>query len=226
MEFQFRYHYHRLYNMAKKQTKTVKKVRKKNWYSITAPQLFNETTIGETLAYAPESLKGKQLWYNMMYLTGDVKSQNVTISFVIDDYAEGKAKTRMIGYKILPNSLKRLVRKNKDKIEDSAYYRTADNVMVRVKPFILTRRNSNYTIRNAVLTTTRKILADYFRKTNFEKFCQELSRKQVQKNIYMKVNKIFPIQMVEIREMRVAKETPKTKKLVLEFKEDANGSNQ
>ena len=64
--------------------KTTIKVKKKKWFEIVAPKLFDERVIGETTALEPDKLIGKPVLINLMALTNDPRKQNVSIKFNIE----------------------------------------------------------------------------------------------------------------------------------------------
>lgn len=199
----------------KSKTKTVAKVKKKNWYQIVAPKLFNNTIIGETTAISSSTLTGKTVQHNLMYLTGDPKSQNTIIKFKIESVKEEKAQTYMIGYNMLAASLKRFVRRGKDKIDDSIYLKTADNKIVQIKPFVLTRANTTRTVKSEIRLAIRELLAEYLSKTTYENFLRDLIGKQIHQRIRQIISKIYPVRSVEIKTMSLVQESLKINKQII-----------
>ena len=57
------------------------KIKKKNWYQIVAPKIFNGAMLGETIVYDQNAMVGKTVTQNLMNLTNDSKRQNVNIKF-------------------------------------------------------------------------------------------------------------------------------------------------
>ena len=117
----------------------VSKIKKKLWYPIVAPKMFENAVLGETIVYDPNAMIGKTLTASLMNLIHDVKRQNVNIHFKVVGVEDGKATTSIVGYQIVPSSVKRLVRRNSEKINLSFACDTSDNVMMRVKPIVITR---------------------------------------------------------------------------------------
>src|SRR3989338_7804647 len=111
----------------------VAKIKKKQWYPIIAPKQFENAVIGDTLAYEPQQMLGKTLSHSLMNLTNDMKRQNVAIHFKIVEVEGSKAKTSIIGYEIIPSSVKRFVRRASEKISLSFNCETADSLFLRVK---------------------------------------------------------------------------------------------
>src|SRR3989344_277413 len=96
---------------------------KKKWYSIVSPTLRN-AVIGETLAYEDKSLENRRLDVNLMSITGEPKSQNVKVLLKVDEVKDNKAIASVIGYGLTLSYIKRLIRKDANKLVDSFGYIT------------------------------------------------------------------------------------------------------
>ena len=116
-----------------------KKVRKKQWFQIVAPKLFHNQPVGEIYLYDAADALGRYVNVNLMNLTRDFKRQNINIKLVINRVSDNKAFTDVAGYKMIPASIKRMVRRGKNKIEMSLVAETADKKKVRIKPILITR---------------------------------------------------------------------------------------
>ena len=128
--------------MAKKTVQKTIKVKKKKWYPILAPRTFNESVIGETPATDAESIVGKIVSANLMNLTGDMKKQNINMKFVVTEIKGDHAHTETSRYQMIPALIKQLVRRRRDRIDDSIICKTKDNKIINIKPIILTRSNT------------------------------------------------------------------------------------
>ena len=117
----------------------VAKLKKKQWYNIIAPKQFDNVVIGETLVYEPGAMLGKTLSHSLMNLTNDTKRQNINIHFKVVEIDGDNAKTSIVGYQIIPSTVKRFVRRNSEKMDLSFTCDTADNVFLRVKPLVITK---------------------------------------------------------------------------------------
>ena len=177
----------------------VVKLKKKQWYPIIAPKLFNNAFLGETLAYEPQQIIGKTLSHSLMSLTSDVKRQNVNIHFKVVEIDNNKAKTIIIGYEIIPSSVKRFVRRASRKMDISFTCETADNVFLRVKPLVVAKANIKGSIaaklRNSVITTLTKNIE----KIQYEVVINELIFHKLQDSLRDSLKKIYPLKVCEIR---------------------------
>jgi len=111
---------------------------KKQWYQIVAPEMFRGKSLGEVILFKPESFLGKTFSVNLMNVVSDVRKQNINIFFEASGLKEGRINTKVVGYEMMPSSVKRLVRRGKNKIDLSFVCRTSDGTHVRIKPILIT----------------------------------------------------------------------------------------
>ncbi|MBN1502214.1 hypothetical protein JW930_01610 [Candidatus Woesearchaeota archaeon] len=196
--------------MAKRVVKTVKR-KKKKWYPIVAPKIFNNTIIGESLLYEPESAIGRTTTVNLMQLTGDIKTQGINIEFLIIGVMDNKLDTKITQYELTPTVVKRYVRRNNTRIDDSFVAKSADNTELRVKPFILTRGDVATLKEQAIRRRVKEEITNYFRKTNYDEIFNNVIKYALQKTLRDKLSKLHPIKSCEIRVLKP--ETRKIKKM-------------
>jgi small subunit ribosomal protein S3Ae len=175
------------------------KVRKKKWFPILAPKLFSEHVIGEIPLYEPESLAKRGLTVNMMNLTGDPKSQHINVKLRVNEVKEGKGLTEILGYEIMPSSIKRLVRRDRTKIDDSIVVITSDNKKVRIKPLLITNSVVDSSVSSSIRTRLRNNLARFVARLTYEKLVEEIIMYKLQKFLGNLACKITPIRTSEIR---------------------------
>ena len=177
----------------------VAKAKKKQWYSIVAPKQFENVVLGETLVTEPGLMMGKTLSHSLMNLTNDMKKQNINIHFKVTEIEGDKGKTSIIGYQIVPSSVKRLVRRNSEKMDLSFIAETSDNIILRVKPLVVTRG----LVKGSVGAKMRNYVVQYLIKTikklTFDEFMNELITHKMQSTMRAALNKVYPLKVCEIR---------------------------
>ncbi len=182
------------------------KIKKKIWVPIKAPGIFNQKDIGETNVYSPQDAEGKILPANLMNLTGDARKQNTVGKFVVDHVRDGKAFTSMIGYRIVPSSVKRMVRRGKDKADVSFETMSGDGKKFKVQVIIVTKGLA----QNSVLTALRKESESEIKKKlksmNSEKFFEYIVNHRLQSELKKKLSKIYPLKAYEVKEARIMKD--------------------
>jgi len=190
--------------MAKKVITTKKTLikKKKKWYSIISTKDFSNLEIGETLASEDKELIGKTVSLALGVITGQIRKQNVKVMFKIKEVREGKALTELIGCSLVPNYVKRCVRKGKSKIDDSFMVKTKDNVNVVVKPFIITRNKTHGGIMTSIRVEARKLIKEFFEKNTFNDIINKVLSTEFQKELKNRLKVIYPLSIVEIRELK------------------------
>ncbi|OYT32458.1 hypothetical protein DRJ22_02410 [Candidatus Woesearchaeota archaeon] len=194
--------------MAKKKSLSIKK---KHWVNIHAPKIFNEQVIGETYTSDVDSMINRFLSVSLANITNEPQKQNISIKFKITGVKEGSLETEVYGLSMLPAAVKRLVRRNRCKIDDSFVVQTKDKKVVRIKPIVLTRGKPTSSVLSAMKKFVRAHIALRFSKLNFNDFVQEVINKRFHHDLLKPLKKIYPVAVFEIREFSVV--PPEKKKV-------------
>ncbi|MCF7860860.1 hypothetical protein K9M79_01335 [Candidatus Woesearchaeota archaeon] len=190
--------------MAKKQT-SKSSVKKKKWYKIVAPKIFNETVLGETSVVTPEEAFGKPLKLSLMNITNDMKKQNINVSFVIDTLQGSNLTTRTTGYEMIPAAIKRLVRRRRNRLDESFMCYTQDKILIRIKPFMLTRSKTiGSNVYNLRMMMIEKVVS-YVAGQTFDRLISLIVSHKLQNDIRHELNKAYPMKNFEIRKLMLVK---------------------
>lgn len=179
--------------------KDMLKKKRKKWYPIVSTSQFNNAEIGETIVDEPERLIGSNVFINLMNLTRDIKSQNTKVKFKIREFKDNKYFTDFVSYELIPSSLKRMVHKDKEKIDDSFELMTKDNVKVRVKPFIVTKSSTKKSVLTALRKRTLELLTENLKKTTYDIMLEHLVRFRLQSMLRKELTKIYPLAQFQIK---------------------------
>lgn len=188
-----------------------KAVVKKKWVSILAGFPFENAVIGETYIAEPEKLVGRPVTVNMAVLTDDPQRQKINCVFKISKLDGQNLLTEFTGYHFIPSSLRKLVRRGKDKVEDSFDAVTADGKKLRVKPFIITRGKIKGSVAASLHKAQRAFLLKTISSKKFEELVRELVQHKIQHELSAAVKKIYPAAAAEIRWLqKIGEEKVKT----------------
>ncbi|MBI2649836.1 hypothetical protein HYX04_00820, partial [Candidatus Woesearchaeota archaeon] len=193
--------------------------KKKQWYPIIAPKQFDNVVIGETLVQEPSQMLGKTLSHSLMNLTNDTKRQNINIHFKVVEVEDNKAKTSIIGYQIIPSSIKRFVRRNSEKMDNGFTCETADNMLLRVKPLIITRGDVKGSVAAKLRNNITSFLARTIKKMTYDEIINELISRKMQDLMRSSLNKIYPLKVCEIRYLGI-EQREKPQEVAAEVKEE------
>ena len=197
----------------------VAKIKKKQWFPIMAPKQFENTVLGETLVYEPQAMLGKTLTHSLMNLTNDIKRQNINIHFKIVRIEGDKAMTSIVGYEIIPYSVKRFVRRNSEKMDMSFTCETSDNVFLRVKPLIITKADVKGSTAARMRNTIIQFLIKAIKKMTYDEFLNDLISHKMQAMMRENLSKIYPLKVCEIRYAGI-EQREKPQEVLAEVKEE------
>lgn len=177
---------------------------RKVWVEIYAPQrIFNEKILGETPVYRDniENVIGRTVDLNLAFITGNFKYQNYKVIFRINKVVGTKATTEIKELSLYDVYVRRLTRKGTSKIDDSFVTETADGIKVRIKPLVITRFKAHRKQKTAIRLTYRQYLLEKAKTLTFEDLIEKTINYELQNEIKPVLNKIFPVDKVEIRKI-------------------------
>jgi small subunit ribosomal protein S3Ae len=112
---------------------------------------------------------------------------------------DGKGLTEILGYEMMPSSVKRLVRRDRTKIDDSVVVMTSDGKKVRIKPLLITNSVVNAPVATSIRNKVRNNLARFAAKLTYDKLVEEILTYKIQKYLGNLAADITPIRTSEIR---------------------------
>jgi len=175
--------------------------RKKRFFNVEIP-LINKTT--QLQGYEIKDLNDRFIKYD---LTRMLKGKSVLLS--VKTKLEGdEITTTPREIRLMPYYLKRMVRKGTNYVEDSFSTECKDS-QIRIKPFLITRRKVSRAVRKALREMIKKELIEYSKEKSTIEIFEDLLRGQLQKNLSIKLKKIYPLSLCEIRVLKVEKDLTK-----------------
>lgn len=172
--------------------------RKKRFFDVEIPSIRKETQLQ---AYEIEELEGKLMIYD---LTRILRGKNMILQLRVK-IKDGEAVALPIQAKLLSSFLKRMVRKGTNYVEDS-FSTNCKDAKIRIKPFLVTRRKVSRAIRKSLREKAREDLINYVKEKSAEIIFDEILKNQMQKELSLKLKKIYPLSVCEIRVLKVEKE--------------------
>ena len=179
------------------------KKKKKKWYTILASNEFNNAEIGETLTFDAKDMMGKNVEANLANLINDIKKQNVKIVFKIINAAGDKLNTKFVSYNLLPSYIRRVVRRDKEKIEDSFICLTKDNVKIRLKTLMITKDRTKHTILTKIRRESREVVTEEIKKLDFLDVLKDIAMNKFQRSLKDHIKKIYPLGICDIKNLIV-----------------------
>ena len=172
--------------------------RKQRFFDVEIPILKKETQL---YAYNLNELNGRTIKYD---LTRFLRGKNVLLGMEVK--VEGdKASAYPKEFVILPYFLRRMIRKGTNYVEDSFSADTKDS-RVTIKPFFITRKKVSRSVRKALREKAREEIINYLKSKDTRTVFEELIQGKMQKPLSLKLKKIYPLSLCEIRVFKVEKE--------------------
>ena len=112
-----------------------------------------------------------------------------------------------ISLELLTSFVRRMMRKGSDYVEDSFETDCKDGVL-RVKPFMLTRKKVSRAIRNELRVATKKFIESHFKIRTIHELFSDTMANKIQRELFIKLKKIYPLSLCEIRVIEVTGGTP------------------
>ena len=112
-----------------------------------------------------------------------------------------------------------MVRDSISYVEDSFETECVD-ALLRVKTFLITRKKVPRSVRKALRDSCKKHLTDDLAMKTKEEIFADLMNNRIQKPLSLKLKKIYPLSLCEVRELRIEKEIFGRSKPIIEKKEE------
>jgi small subunit ribosomal protein S3Ae len=203
--------------MAKTNQK-LKAKKKKRWFSLMPPSFFNQKPIAELLSDELSNLVGKKMSINLNQITKDFRHQDNKLLLLISGTSGQLLKTDFVGFETSFPSVKRLIRRRRDRIDLRVIIKTKDNVECVIKFVLVTYKNA----ANAILTKVRHALSAHIKKIastkNFMDLANDVVRNKLQRELVPVIRKVFPVRSIVVRQFVATSELPKSK--IVEKKEE------
>ncbi len=173
--------------------------KRKDWYTVLAPSLFNEALVGQVLASDSKELPGRTLTTTVYDLTNDMRKAHMKLVLEILN-TDGKNCHTKINSFVLDNSyLRSLIRRRASKVEAVINLETKDEVKIRVKPIVITFQKCNTAQKQNIRSLLIKRIEELGPLHTFDAFLLEVISDKIPKMLKDEIRKIFPIKNVEIR---------------------------
>jgi len=176
------------------------KWKSKRWYTIRAPRHpWAFKVIGETIAEDEAMLIGRNYEILQNELDGDFSKMHVKVQFRIAGVVGGDALTEYIGHEMLKDHIRRQVRRDRGKVDDTVDIVTEDGFYVRIKPLLISRNRIKGSQKQEMRTLAREVIL----KTGATSTWIDLQKSSLDGTLEAKireaVSKIQPVRGVMIR---------------------------
>ncbi len=170
---------------------------KKKFFEVEIP-LTNSSA--ELLAYSTESLNNKTI---KLDLTRQLRGKSIEVVFEIK--AENKKAVAIpVELTLLPFFIRRMLRRSISYVEDS-FTTECKNAYIKIKPFFITRKRVSRAVRKALRDEAKNWILDYTKNKLYEDIFSDIISNRLQKSLSLKLKKIYPLSLCEIRVLKIKK---------------------
>ena len=176
------------------------KWKSKRWYTIRAPRHpWAFKVIGETIAEDEAMLIGRNYEILQNELDGDFSKMHVKVQFRITSVVGGDALTEYIGHEMLKDHIRRQVRRDRGKVDDTVDIVTEDGFYVRIKPLLISRNRIKGSQKQEMRTLAREVILKTGATTTWIDLQKSTLDGTLEAKIREEVSKIQPVRGVMIR---------------------------
>ncbi|MED5257707.1 MAG: SAP domain-containing protein [Candidatus Thermoplasmatota archaeon] len=172
----------------------------KRWYTIRAPRNpWSFRVIGETLAEEPEQLIGRTYDIMQNELDGDFSKMHVQVVFRITEAVGGDALTEFIGHNVQKDHIRRQIRRDRGKVDDTVDVVTEDGYYVRFKPLLISRGRVKSSQKSAMRASAKEKILTLGASSTWIQLQKSVLDGTMEAAIKESVSKVSPVRTVMIR---------------------------
>jgi ribosomal protein S3AE len=174
------------------------KILKKKFFEVDIPLIGEKQ---EAYAGSIEELKEKVIKLDLTrQLKG--KSLDLVMKIIIEN---GKPIAIPKKMTLLPFFIKHMMHTGVDYVEDSFMAETLESQVI-IKPFLITRKKVSRAVKRTLRNSAKTWLTDYLKTKNDYEVFQDILSNQLQKPLSLKLKKVYPLAICEIRVFEVKKQ--------------------
>ena len=172
--------------------------KRKKFFNVDMPIIGKQTQLQ---AFEIKELNNSYITYD---LTRMLKGKNMILQLKVkSDKEMATSVTRQI--KLTSSYLIKMVRKGTDYVEDS-FSADCKNARLKIKPFLIARKKVSRKVKKALREMAKEELIKYIKLKDSETIFEELIKNRLQKELSLKLKKIYPLSLCEIRILKVENE--------------------
>ena len=176
----------------------------KRWYTIRAPRNpWSFKVIGETLAEEDSFVLGRHYELMQNELDGDFSKMHVKIKFNVIEVVNKDALTEFIGYDLMKDHVRRLVRRERGKIDDTVDLVSKDGFYIRFKPLIISRARIKASQKQQMRTIARNVILRVGASSTWLDIQKSLFDGTLENTIKDEVAKIQPVKNLLFRRVQL-----------------------
>jgi small subunit ribosomal protein S3Ae len=175
----------------------------KTWYTVLAPQMFENKEIAQIPATEDAHLINRIVKVSLAELTGDLSQSYVNLHFRINEVKGKTAYTKLIGHEMSAGYLRTLVRRRRNVVNEVVDVESKDGVKLRVKISIFTARRVSSPVKTALRNATREEVKLRMKDMDFQQLSQEVIFGKFSATLFNRLKKLCPVKRIEVRKTEI-----------------------
>ena len=179
------------------------KIKKKLWFKILGPKMFGKKELGETYLPEPSVAIGRMLRVNLKDLTGNVRDQNGYVVFKVVSVAGMTLQAVTLGYELTPAYVKRMVRKNTNRLDDFVLLHSKEGTDVIVKATMVTLHKVQRSVQSALREQFHAMLQEDLDK-GLDVLLESVLSGRMQATARKRLAKVYPLKELALKSLKLA----------------------
>jgi len=173
-------------------SKAIKRKKKKLWFSVIAPDVFKNLELGETIAYTPSDLVGRNIQFSYSTITNNPRDKNKAFVLKIVRAAENKAYTEPVKILFSSGYISRLTRGSKTKFLFVGKYKTKSNALT-IKGYVTAGVHIGAGVETQLRKQIDHTLSSKLSKIASEKVFEPNYMESLAKELKSALHKVYPV---------------------------------
>jgi len=178
-----------------------KKINKKSFLEVKAPITSMKISL---YAATPEELEGKIITLD---LTRSLRGKSIELKLKVKN-ENGVLTAEPIALELMGSFIRKMFRTGSDYVEDS-FEAECKDTKVLIKPFMLTRNKVSRAVRKELRDTAKDTLLSLLKMRTSKEIFTDITTNKIQKELSLKLKKIYPLALCEIRMFKIVPEQKK-----------------
>ncbi len=187
----------------KRKSSTKDKWKEKSWYTIDAPSYFGEKEIGLSPSSDQKYLVNRTIAVPVSDFTGNFKKSSSMVIFKVSDVIGKKCSTVFTGYEVSEDTIRRMVRRRKERIDIITNIKTKDLYKVAVKLVLVADAKLTETKRIEIRNTIINYITEKISNMELGEFALYIIGDDVYNELVNSLKNVYPIRKIEIRKIEV-----------------------
>ncbi len=182
---------------------TKDKWKEKTWYTIVAPSFLGEKEIALSPAADAALMIGRKVEVPVSDFTGNFRKSSTMVIFKVKECVGKRCTTEFIGHKVSDDTIRRMVRRRKERIDIIMPSKTKDGYRLVIKIVLVSDSKLTANKRSEVRSKIIGFINEKCSSMALPELAQYIIGDNVYNDIVDTLKDVYPIKKIEIRKSEV-----------------------